>query len=153
MKQIYAIALLLWNMVGLVMTKLGSVFRRTTSEKEKFLQYYEPDRLWAMDQDMAQERYSFSGCIACGLCESLLVQIPPASHLRRIPPLPQELVWGAGRDLPSLHHLQEILHTYQDHLRTLESLCPARIPFHKLLAVLRLYEQNQQTQNHPPLES
>lgn len=148
MNRIWAIVLLLWNMIGLIFTKFGKLFRRTPTEKDKFLQYYEPDKLWSLFPEVEKDRYVFSGCIACGLCESFLASVSPSIHLHRIPTLPQELIWGASRELPAFGYVQEILHPYAAHFKELELLCPAHIPFEKLLVFAKLYGQYQDEQQH-----
>lgn len=147
MQKAISILWMTWNMIALCGHKIFSALFRQKTEKDKFLAYYREDQLWPIFPEITTDIQAFSRCTSCGLCESFLTRLQPSEHEPRNLPLPQELVCGTIRNLPSLVWMEESLKVYEQHLEALTSLCPEHISFAQLIEWMRLYKQYQQEQS------
>lgn len=121
------------------LVRLGYYFfrqllRRITARKSGLVQFeenYGADRLLPLTVEDREQLPSFSGCIACGMCDAVFdaYDRTARSEFRG----PSDLPLAYTRNLPDY----DALPTYVSNLRkgdleALERVCPARIPFRRL---------------------
>ena len=121
------------------LVRLGFYFfrqllRRVTARESglaRFEANYDADRLRPLTPDEREALPSFSGCIACGMCDAVFdaYDRTPRSQFRG----PSDLPLAYTRNLPDYDALPPfIAHLRQGDLEHLERVCPARIPFRRL---------------------
>jgi hypothetical protein len=121
------------------LVRLGFYFfrqllRRVTARESglaRFEANNNADRLRPLTPDEREALPSFSGCIACGMCDAVFdaYDRTPRSQFRG----PSDLPLAYTRNLPDYDALPPfIAHLRQGDLEHLERVCPARIPFRRL---------------------
>ncbi len=121
------------------LVRLGYFFfrqllRRVTSRKSGLLQFgenYDADRLRPMTSEDRAQLPSFSGCIACGMCDAVFDAYDRTARgeFRG----PSDLPLAYTRNLPDYDALPTFVkHLRKGDLEALERVCPARIPFRRL---------------------
>jgi len=121
------------------LARLGYFFfrqllRRVTARKtglEQFEENYGADRLLPMSSEDREQLPSFSGCIACGMCDAVFDSYDRTarSEFRG----PSDLPLAYTRNLPDFDALPTfVAHLRKGDLEELERVCPARIPFRRL---------------------
>jgi hypothetical protein len=121
------------------LVRLGFYFfrqllRRVTARESglaRFEANYDADRLRPLTPDERDALPSFSGCIACGMCDAVFdaYDRTPRGQFRG----PSDLPLAYTRNLPDYDALPPFLaELRKGDLEHLERVCPARIPFRRL---------------------
>lgn len=119
--------------------RLGYLFfrqllRRLTSRKSGLAQFeenYAADHLRALTTEDREQLPSFSGCIACGMCDAVFdaYERTARGDFRG----PSDLPLAYTRNLPDYDALPTFIsHLRKGDLEALERVCPVRIPFRRL---------------------
>ena len=121
------------------LVRLGYFFfrqllRRFTARQSGLAQFeenYDEDRLRPLTAEDREQLPSFSGCIACGMCDATFDAY--ARTARCDFGGPSELPLAYTRSLPDYDALPTYLaQLRKGDLEALERVCPARIPFRRL---------------------
>ncbi len=141
MKQLQALLFLAWNLIALIVEKLMGIFQKRSTDKDIFLNNFKSDGLWSISESLRDEIYQFSGCTQCGLCDSTLAKqfIKETSSPGLV--LPQEVLLGMSRHLPTIQFTRKSFAPYEEVLWQLEAECPAKIPFVRIFQMAK--ENNQ----------
>jgi succinate dehydrogenase/fumarate reductase-like Fe-S protein len=102
----------------------------------RFEEYYAEDRLRSLSAEESEALASFSRCTACGMCDATFSAYDRASRseLRG----PSDLPLAYTRNLPDLDAARTfVAHLEKGDLEALEAVCPARIPFRRLVRFVK----------------
>jgi succinate dehydrogenase/fumarate reductase-like Fe-S protein len=108
--------------------------RRLTARKSGLAQFeenYAADRLLAMTSEDREQLPSFSGCIACGMCDAIFDAYDRTARCDFRGP--SDLPIAYTRNLPDYDALPSyVSNLRKGDLEALERVCPSRIPFRRL---------------------
>ncbi len=132
MGRLFALVLLAWSLVrSLLAPLLGT--RRGLAD---FRRSYAPDRLPPLTPSEREALPSFSGCIACGLCD-----VGEGARMARSGGRyagVMDLMLASSRSIPDYDAAVASFDAVgDDRLAELERICPARVPMRKIAAFVR----------------
>jgi succinate dehydrogenase/fumarate reductase-like Fe-S protein len=130
--RLFALVLLAWSLVrSLLAPLLGT--RRGLAD---FRRSYAPDRLPPLTPSEREALPSFSGCIACGLCD-----VGEGARMARSGGRyagVMDLMLASSRSIPDYDAAVASFDAVgDDRLAELERICPARVPMRKIAAFVR----------------
>jgi hypothetical protein len=130
--RLFALLLLAWSLVrSLLAPLLGT--RRGLAD---FRRSYAPDRLPPLTPSEREALPSFSGCIACGLCD-----VGEGARMARSGGRyagVMDLMLASSRSIPDYDAAVASFDAVgDDRLAELEMICPARVPMRKIAAFVR----------------
>jgi len=124
------------------------LFRRKTG-LEQFHENYAEDRLLPLAPSDREALASFSGCMACGMCDAQFSAYGRAA--RREFHGPSDLPLSYSRSLPDYDALAGYLASLRrGDLELLERVCPARVPFVRLATFVEKVATALQNEPLPP---
>lgn len=114
---------------------LKKPFTSAQSGRARFLENYQPDSLHPLPADARHALPSFSGCICCGLCETVCPLLKTSR--RHLFNGPVDLPACLSRSLPHYPLLEEHLRTWDQcgECQKCEDICPAGVPLRRLAAL------------------
>jgi succinate dehydrogenase/fumarate reductase-like Fe-S protein len=102
----------------------------------RFEENYAADRLQALTAEESDALASFSRCTACGMCDATFTAYDRASRTEFRGP--SDLPLAYTRNLPDLDAARAFVsHLEKGDLEALEQVCPARVPFRRLVRFVR----------------
>lgn len=117
-----------------------------------FEENYANDRLLPMSTDEREILPSFSRCIACGMCDAAFTGYARVtrSEFRG----PSDLPLSYSRNPPDFDGLRKYVRNLKEgDLEALERVCPAKVPFRRLVVFVESQAQRLGTRELPALPS
>ena len=132
MEKVHALFILAWALVRSLVAGLFGA-RRGLAD---FRDAYAADRLRPVTSEERTVLPTFSGCIACGLCD--VGEGIRIAGSRGMYSGTMDLMLASSRSLPDQDAaLISLAHTTDARLEALEARCPTRVPMRRLAAFVR----------------
>jgi len=132
MGRLYALVILAWALVRSLLAPLLG----TRRELADFRKSYRADRVLPMAPSEREALPSFSGCIACGLCDAGEGAAMVASHGSYAGVM--DLMLASSRSMPDYDAAARSFEAVGDErLAALEARCPVRVPMRRIAAFVR----------------
>ncbi len=132
MQRLYALVILAWALIRTVFTHL----MRATPGIDTFRRNYAADRLPPVTSDERRLLPTWSGCIACGLCdvgEGVRAAAARGSYAGAM-----DLMLATSRSMPDYDAAAlSFAHVSDERLAKLEARCPTAVPMRQIAAFVR----------------